>query len=362
MLYYLLFPLVKLFSILNLFRYITFRSVCAALTAFLICLLVGSKFIKLLKRKGIGESIRDDGPDRHLEKAGTPTMGGIIILTAILSSVFLWVRWWDYWSVWVMLFALLWFGVLGFWDDYIKMYAKKSKGLSPKKKLVVQIIGALIIMVLIKIFSGEWLYATAINIPFLKQPLMLPWGIYVLFGLLVIIGSSNAVNLTDGLDGLAIGSLALVSGTFTIMSYVVANFKFTEYLKIIYIPGAGELAVICAALVGAALGFLWFNAHPAEIFMGDTGSLSLGGALGTIAVLIKQEILLFVVGGIFVAEALSVILQVSFFKLRGKRIFLMAPLHHHFEMKGWSEPKIIIRFWIIAAMLAVITLITLKLR
>lgn len=361
MLYYLLYPLADAWSVFNVFRYITFRSVYAALTAFLICLWLGPVIIRLLKRRGIGQKIRSDGPDRHHQKAGTPTMGGLIILAAILVSVFLWARW-EQAGVWIVTFALVWFGLVGFWDDYLKIVKKQSKGLIARSKFILQILGSAIIMLLILQAGRDWNLLTCLNVPFVTEPVCLPVWFYFGFGMLVIVGASNGVNLTDGLDGLAIGSLALVAGTLMIMSYIVANIVFANYLKVIFIPGGGELTVVCSALVGASLGFLWFNAHPAEVFMGDTGSLALGGVLGTMAILIKQELLLLVVGGIFVAEVLSVMLQVGFFKMTGKRIFLMAPLHHHFEMKGWSEPKIIIRFWIVAIMLAVITLSTLKLR
>lgn len=361
MLYYLLYPFADIWTGFNVFRYITFRSVYAALTAFLICMLLGPVIIRFLRRRGIGQNIRKEGPDRHQKKAGTPTMGGLIILPAILISIILWARW-EYSGMWIITIALVWFGMVGFIDDYLKMIKKQSQGLIAKKKLILQLIGSGLIMVLLLFWNQDWAQRTSINMPFFSQPINLPVWVYFLLGVLMITYASNAVNLTDGLDGLAIGSLALVAGTFTVMSYLVTNVKFASYLKIILIPGGAELTVVCSAMAGAALGFLWFNAHPAEIFMGDTGSLSLGGVLGTLAVLIKQEVLLVIVGGIFVAEVLSVILQVGSFKLTGKRIFLMAPLHHHFEMKGWSEPKIIIRFWIVGIMLAVITLSTLKLR
>lgn len=346
---------------MNVFRYITFRSVYAALTAFLICLLLGPRVITLLRRKKIGQNIREDGPDGHQKKAGTPTMGGLIILPAIMISVALWARWEEP-AIWIASASLVWFGLIGFLDDYLKTIRKQSQGLIARNKFTLQLLGSLLIMIWIMQSGSGWDMVTCINIPFLSKPLCLPAWLYIPLGMTVIAGASNGVNLTDGLDGLAIGSLALVAATFVVMSYIVANIKFANYLKIIFIPGGGELTIICSAMVGAALGFLWFNSHPAEIFMGDTGSLALGGVLGTMAVLIKQEVLLFVVGGIFVAEVVSVILQVGSYKLRGKRIFLMAPLHHHFELKGWSEQKVVIRFWIVAIMLAVITLSTLKLR
>ncbi|MCD4812412.1 phospho-N-acetylmuramoyl-pentapeptide-transferase [bacterium] len=361
MLYYFLYPLADIWTGFNVFRYITFRSVYAALTAFLVCLLLGPVIIRMLRKRGIGQNIRKDGPDRHQKKAGTPTMGGLIILPAILLSIGLWARW-EYSGMWIVTIALVWFGMVGFLDDYLKIIKKQSQGLIAKKKLVLQLVGSGLIMLLFLYWNQAWAQRASINLPFFSQSVDLPVWIYFILGVLVITYASNAVNLTDGLDGLAIGSLALVAGTFTVMSYLVTHVKFAGYLKIILIPGGAELTVVCSAMVGAALGFLWFNTHPAEIFMGDTGSLSLGGVLGTLAVLIKQEVLLVIVGGIFVAEVLSVILQVGSFKLTGKRIFLMAPLHHHFEMKGWSEPKIIVRFWIVGIMLAVIALSTLKLR
>ncbi len=361
MLYYLFYPWADHWTVFNVFRYITFRSVYAALTAFLLCLFIGPKLIAMLRRYKIGQTIRSDGPDGHHKKAGTPTMGGLIILSAILISVGLWARW-DQPALWIASVSLLWFGLVGFWDDYLKLVRKQSEGLIARTKFLLQVIGSMVIMLWILQAGSGWDQLAAINIPFLKGPLQMPLWLYIPLGMVVIVGASNGVNLTDGLDGLAIGSLAMVGATFVLVCYVVTNVNFANYLKIIFIPGGGELTVFCSAMVGSALGFLWFNSHPAEIFMGDTGSLALGGVLGTIAVLIKHEVLLFVVGGVFVAEVVSVILQVGSFKLTGKRVFLMAPLHHHFELKGWSEQKVVIRFWIIAIMLAVISLSTLKLR
>jgi len=360
-LYYLFYPLAETWSVFNVFRYITFRSVYAALTAFLLCLFLGPVIIRVIRQYKIGQTIREDGPDGHQKKAGTPTMGGLIILPAIMISVALWARW-EQSPIWIASTSLIWFGLIGYLDDYLKTIRKQSQGLIARNKFVLQLVGSLLIMIWIIHGGAGWDMLTSINIPFFKEPVNLPIWLYVPLGMTVIAGASNGVNLTDGLDGLAIGSLALVAATFVLMSYIVANIKFANYLKIIFIPGGGELTILCSAMVGAALGFLWFNSHPAEIFMGDTGSLALGGVLGTMAVLIKQEVLLFVVGGVFVAEVLSVILQVGSFKLTGKRIFLMAPLHHHFELKGWSEQKVVIRFWIVAIMLAVISLSTLKLR
>jgi phospho-N-acetylmuramoyl-pentapeptide-transferase len=361
MLYYLFFPLAEMWSGFNVFRYITFRTVYAALTAFALGLWLGPHIIRFIRNLGIGERIRQDGPGLHQKKAGTPTMGGLIILPSILLSSLLWARW-ENSGVWILSLALIWFGLIGFWDDYLKVVKKKPNGLISEKKMIAQLAGALILMGLIVQHQSFWQYGTAINVPFLKTPLQLPIWLYFIFGVFIIVGASNAVNLTDGLDGLAAGSLAFVAGTLTIMGYLVAHHKFAAYLKVIFVPGGGELVVMGGAFIGAVLGFLWYNSHPAEIFMGDTGSLSLGGALGTLAILIKQELLLAVVGGVFVAEALSVILQVASFRLTKKRIFLMAPLHHHFEMRGWSESKIIIRFWIVGILLAVLSLSTLKLR
>lgn len=361
MLYYLLYPLAETWTVFNLFRYITFRSVYAALTAFAVCLLIGPPVIRYLKTRGIGQNIRKEGPDRHQQKAGTPTMGGVIILAAILSSMLLWARW-EQSGIGVMTFSLLWFGLIGFLDDVLKTRKHQSKGLFARAKLILQLVGSALIMLWVIQLGQQGPNQTCLNVPFVNRPFCLPVWLYFLFGMIVITGASNGVNLTDGLDGLAIGALALVAGTFSVMSYVVANAKFAAYLKVIFIPGGGELTVVCSAVVGAALGFLWFNAHPAEVFMGDTGSLSLGGLLGTLAVLIKQELLLVIVGGVFVAEVLSVMIQVTVFQLTKKRVFRMAPLHHHFELKGWSEPKIIIRFWIVAILLAVFTLSTLKVR
>ncbi|NTV53778.1 MAG: phospho-N-acetylmuramoyl-pentapeptide-transferase, partial [Candidatus Firestonebacteria bacterium] len=292
---------------------------------------------------------------------GTPTMGGLIMLPAILISVGLWARW-EQAAVGIAVASLLWFGGVGFWDDYIKYSGKNPKGMSSRLKLALQAVGGVLIMAAIMARGDGWSLATSINVPFFKSSVHLPAWVYFSLGWTVIVGACNGVNFTDGLDGLASGALALVGLTFALMSYLVANAKFSGYLLIIHAAGVGELTVLCSALVGAVLGFLWFNSHPAEIFMGDTGSLALGGMLGTVAVLIKQELLLFLVGGLFVAETLSVILQVASFKLTGKRIFRMAPLHHHFEMLGWSETKVIIRFWIVAILLAVLALSTLKLR
>jgi len=359
MLYHLLYPLHTVFSVLNVFRYITFRTIYASLTAFFICFFLGPWVIDKLSRLQVGQYIRDDGPKSHLRKAGTPTMGGILIVGSISVSTLLWS---DLATpfVWIVLLVLVGFGLIGFIDDYLMQVKKQSKGLSVRGKLALQTGLSLLAGVLVCATPN---FSTEVTFPFFKTVTPdLGWG-YVLFAMLVIVGASNAVNLTDGLDGLAIGPMSIAAATYMIFAYVAGNIKIASYLQITYVPGCGELTVFCGAIAGAGLGFLWFNAFPAEVFMGDTGSLSLGAALGAIAVITKQEILLVLVGGLFVIEALSVIFQVGFFKMtRGRRIFRMAPLHHHFELKGWPEPKVIVRFWIIAIALALLAMSTLKLR
>jgi len=359
MLYHLLYPLHTLFSILNVFRYITFRTIYASLTAFFICFFLGPWVIERLARMQVGQYIRDDGPKSHLGKAGTPTMGGVLMIAAITLATLLWSDLTNPF-IWIALWVLLGFGAVGFMDDYRMQVKKQSKGLSVRGKLVWQAGVALI--------AGAWVYltpnfSTEVTVPFFKTVTPdLDWG-YIIFAVLVIVGASNAVNLTDGLDGLAIGPVIIAAATYMVFAYVAGNVKIANYLQITYVPGCGELTVLCGAMAGAGLGFLWFNAYPAQVFMGDTGSLSLGATLGVIAVITKQEILLVLVGGLFVIEALSVIFQVSFFKMTsGRRIFRMAPLHHHFELKGWPEPKVIVRFWIIAIALALLAMSTLKLR
>ncbi|MFO7709673.1 MAG: phospho-N-acetylmuramoyl-pentapeptide-transferase [Desulfobacterales bacterium] len=359
MLYHLLYPLHTVFSALNVFRYITFRTIYAALTAFFICYLLGPWVIERLSRSQVGQYIREDGPRSHLEKAGTPTMGGILIVGAITLSTLMWADLANPF-VWIVLMVLLGFGAIGFLDDYLKQVKKQNRGLSVRGKLVMQtILGAAAggLVFLVPNFSTE------VTVPFFKTVSPeLGWG-YILFAVVVIVGAANAVNLTDGLDGLAIGPVIIAGVAYMIFAYIAGHVKIASYLQISYVPGSGEITVFCGAMAGAGLGFLWFNAYPAEVFMGDTGSLSLGAALGAIAVITKQEILLVLVGGLFVIEALSVIFQVGFFKMtHGRRIFRMAPLHHHFELKGWAEPKVIVRFWIIAIALALLAMSTLKLR
>jgi phospho-N-acetylmuramoyl-pentapeptide-transferase len=362
MLYHLLYPLATKFIGFNVFRYVTFRSVYAAVTAFGLCLFFGGAVIARMRAMQLGEKIRNDGPASHSAKAGTPTMGGILIIMAMVISDLLWVRW-DSKFFWLTLFSILWFGGIGFVDDLMKLLGNgKSRGLSSLWKLMAQIVGAIIIVgFYMYILPDDFALKSSITLPFFKYPLNLD-ALYPFFAVLVIVSASNSVNLTDGLDGLAVGCTTFAAMAFVVVTYVSGNVKFSEYLKIISVPGAGELTVLCAALVGAGLGFLWFNAHPAQIFMGDTGSLALGGLLGTIAVIVKQEVLLIIVGGIFVVEALSVIIQVVSFKTRGKRVFKMAPLHHHFELSGVPESKLIVRFWIVAIVLTLLTLSTLKLR
>ena len=359
MLYHLLYPLHTTFSAFNVFRYITFRTIYASLTAFLICFLLGPWMIRKLAEMQVGQYIRDDGPKTHLDKAGTPTMGGTLIIVAIVVSILLWSDLTNFY-VWITLFVVVGYGLVGFIDDYLMQVKKQSKGLSVRTKLVWQAIIALIAGFLVYISPD---FSTQITIPFFKN--VSPdfgWG-YIIFAAFVIVGASNAVNLTDGLDGLAIGPVIIAATTYMIFAYVAGHVKIANYLQINYVPGSGELAIFCGAIAGSGLGFLWFNTYPAQIFMGDVGSLSLGAFLGTVAVITKQEILLALVGGLFVIEALSVIFQVGFFKMTsGKRIFRMAPLHHHFELKGWPEPKVIVRFWIIAIALAMLAMSTLKLR
>jgi len=359
MLYHLLYPLHTTLSVFNVFRYITFRTIYASLTAFFICFLLGPWMIRKLAQMQVGQYIRDDGPKTHLGKAGTPTMGGTLILLSIAVSTLLWSDLTNLF-VWIVLLVLVGFGLIGFIDDYLMQVKKQSKGLTVRRKLLLQVVVALITGILVYVSPD---FSTQVTIPFFKN--LSPdfgWG-YIIFAVFVIVGASNAVNLTDGLDGLAIGPVIIAAATYMIFAYVSGHVKIAAYLQLNYVAGAGELTIFCGSLAGAGLGFLWFNAYPAQIFMGDVGSLSLGASLGTVAVITKQEILLALVGGLFVIEALSVIFQVGFFKMTsGRRIFKMAPLHHHFELKGWPEPKVIVRFWIIAIALALLAMSTLKLR
>ena len=359
MIYHLLFPLHKTISVFNVFRYITFRTIYASLTAFLICFLLGPWVIRKLSYMQIGQYIRDDGPETHHKKAGTPTMGGTLIIFSIIVSTLLWTNLTNYF-VWIVLLVTTGYGAIGFVDDYLMQIKKQSKGLNVRNKFLLQTILAIVAGILVYTVPD---FSTRVTVPFFKNISPdLGWG-YILFAAFVIIGTSNAVNITDGLDGLAIGPFIIASAAYMVFAYVAGHFKIADYLQINYVAGSGEIAVFCGAMAGSGLGFLWFNSYPAQIFMGDVGSLALGAAIGTVAVIIKQEILLALVGGLFVIETLSVIFQVGFFKMtNGRRIFRMAPLHHHFELKGWAEPKVIVRFWIIAIALALISMSTLKLR
>ena len=360
MLYYLLYPLRDKFVGFNVFRYITFRSAGAVLTALIVTFLLGPAVIAWLRRLKVGQQVRNDGPQTHLTKQGTPTMGGLLILAALVSSIILWSDLTNKY-VWVVLFATLAFGGIGFWDDYLKVVKKRSTGLRAFQKFGLQIMASLAIAFFLY-FDKNDPYSTILSLPFMKQLFLDLGWFYVPFVVIVIVGSSNAVNLTDGLDGLAIGLVGIASTANAVIVYLGGNRIIANYLNILYIPGSGELATFCGAMLGASLGFLWYNAHPAEVFMGDVGSLSLGGALGTLAVVTKHELILIIVGGIFVAETVSVMLQVASYKLTGKRIFKMAPIHHHFEQIGWPESKVIVRFWVVGIILALVSIGSLKLR
>ena len=378
MLYWLFYEkLYHVFTPFRVFQYSTFRTAFASLTALFLCIVLGPWLIAKLRAFQIGQYIREDGPKSHMKKAGTPTMGGLLIVISIVVPTLLWANLRNPY-VWIAMFALVAFGAIGFVDDYAKIRRKQNLGLTARRKLALQIIVAMMVGFILLMLHAQKMYSTSVNVPFFKsfKPDLLieywihnPWtyplafiGFYA-FIAFIIVGSSNAVNLTDGLDGLAIGLMIVASGAMTILTYVTGHAKFAEYLDLARLPGASELTIFCASMTGASLGFLWYNTHPAEIFMGDVGSLALGGSLGVVAVLIKQEILLGFIGGVYVIEALSVILQVGSFKLRhGKRIFKMAPIHHHFEALGWPESKIIVRFWIAGLIMALFALTTLKLR
>jgi phospho-N-acetylmuramoyl-pentapeptide-transferase len=358
MLYYLLYPLHTEFIFFNVFKYITFRTIYATVTALLLTLILGPVFISKLRALRYGQYVRNDGPASHLKKEGTPTAGGLLILFSIIVSTGLWADITNVY-VWIVLFSLAGMGVIGFIDDWKKIKMTSSRGISARGKLGLQILVAAAIGTALYLHPA---FDTRLSIPFFKRLLPDLQLLYIPFAVLVIVGASNAVNLTDGLDGLAIGLVLIVSVTYLMFSYMTGHAQIADYLKITPVSGSGELTVLCGAMVGSGMGFLWYNSHPADIFMGDTGSLALGGALGTIAVITKHELLLAIVGGMFVLEALSVIIQVGSFKLRGKRVFHMAPIHHHFELQGWAESKVIVRFWIIGIILALLALSTLKLR
>jgi phospho-N-acetylmuramoyl-pentapeptide-transferase len=361
MLFNLLAPLADNLQVFNLFRYITFRTGGAIMTALLLSFLVGPAIISWLRsQQGSGQPIREDGPESHFTKAGTPTMGGFLILLAIIVSTLLWADLTNAY-VWMVLLVTVGFGLVGFADDYLKISYRSSRGLSGKLKLLLEVFIAGAAAYWVLTITSEPL-ASGLALPFFKSILVELGWFFIPFSVIVMVGASNAVNLTDGLDGLAIVPVMIGAGCFGFIAYFVGNAVFADYLQVLHIPGAGELAVFCGALVGASLGFLWFNAPPAMVFMGDTGSLAVGGALGAISVITKHELVLAIIGGVFVLETVSVIVQVVSFRLTGKRVFAMAPLHHHFEKKGWAESTIVIRFWIIALILALIGLSTLKLR
>ncbi len=360
MLRYLTEWLTQYYTGFNAFSYLTLRAIMAALTALLISFLVGPSMIRKLAEHQVGQRVRSDGPQSHLSKAGTPTMGGALILVAIVAATLLWAELSNRF-VWIVLAVTVAFGLIGFWDDYLKLVVGDSRGLVARYKYFWQSVAGLGAAIALYL-TAKTPVETTLIVPFVKH-FVLPLGpLFIVLSYFVIVGSSNAVNLTDGLDGLAIMPSVLVAGALGVFAYASGNVVFANYLAIPYVAGAGEVLVICSAIFGAGLGFLWFNTYPAQVFMGDIGALALGAALGVIAVIVRQEIVLFIMGGVFVMETVSVILQVGSFKLRGKRIFRMAPIHHHFELKGWAEPKVIVRFWIITVILVLIGLATLKLR
>ena len=361
MLYELLYPFHEAFSAFNVFRYITFRAAYAAVTALLLCFVFGPPLVRRLRQFKIKQVIRQDGPRTHQTKGGTPTMGGILIVLAIAVPTLLWA---SLQNVYVLtaVGATVALGGLGFLDDYLHVVRRTPKGLLGRYKLVVQVAVGLAVGTVLYLFADDPAIATKTTVPFLKDHFLDLGVFYIPFVALVITSTSNAVNLTDGLDGLATGLVALAAAALAGLCYVSGNVKIAEYLNIPYLAASAELTIFCTAMLGAALGFLWFNCHPADVFMGDTGSLALGGALGTVAVMLKKEVLLFLIGGIFVAEALSVIIQVLSYRTRGKRVFRMAPIHHHFELKGWPETRVVMRFWIVGLLLALLSLSTLKLQ
>jgi len=363
MIYSLFFRFHDVWSPLRVLQYITFRTMAASLTALLLSLLLGPWMIRRLRAFHVGQVVRTDGPASHKPKAGTPTMGGLLILTSIILPTLLWARL-NNPNVWIAVLATAAFGAIGFVDDYLKVTRHSHHGLFARYKFAAQVVVAALVGVSLLVLAhhNPALYSTRLTFPLFRQLIPDLGGWYVLFAVVILVGATNAVNLTDGLDGLAISTFTVAAATFTALTYVTGHLVFANYLGLLRFPLVGELTIFCGTLVGASLGFLWWNAHPAEIFMGDVGSLGLGGALGTVAILIKQELLLPIVGGVFVIEALSVIIQVGSFKLRGKRVFKMAPIHHHFELIGWQEPKIIIRFLILAIIFALLSLVFLKLR
>ena len=352
-------PLIKYFSAFNIFQYITFRGAYAAVTALLISFIFGGPLIRKLQSLKAGQEIRVDGPETHLVKSGTPTMGGLLILISVIVSTLLWQDLNNQYT-WLVLFSMIAFGCIGFTDDYLKVFRRSSEGMHARVKFIGQTIVSLIIVIILFVSGNE--QTTLLYVPFFKHAVIDLSYFYIPFGVILLVGTSNAVNLTDGLDGLAIGLVLLVSMSFAVIIYITGRADYAEYLQIPYLRGSGELTIFTLALVGSSIGFLWYNSHPAEIFMGDTGSLSLGGVIGVLALIIKKEILLIFIGGVFVLEALSVIIQVISYKIRRKRVFKMAPLHHHFEMKGWDESKVVIRFWILGGLFTILSLSTLKIQ
>ncbi|MBW8878235.1 MAG: phospho-N-acetylmuramoyl-pentapeptide-transferase [Acidobacteria bacterium] len=361
MLYWLLYPLHDRIPAFNVFRYITFRAAAAIVTALILSWLLGPWFIRQLRRLSVGQNIRDVGPQAHQVKKGTPTMGGLLILFATLVPTLLWADLGNVY-VWLVVLVTAAFGGIGFVDDYLKVRNRRNLGLTARTKLLLQVLAAMVFGLALLVLPAEAGFNPTLTFPFIKRLVLHLGYLYIPFVAFVLVGASNAVNLTDGLDGLAIGATSVAAATYAVFTYVAGNFIIARYLQVAWVSGVGEVAVFCGAMVGAGIGFLWFNAHPAEVFMGDVGSLSLGAAIGGVAVLAKQEILLVLVGGVFVMEAMSVIIQVTSFKLRGKRVFRMSPLHHHFELSGWAEPKVIVRFWILSILFALLSLSTLKLR
>jgi phospho-N-acetylmuramoyl-pentapeptide-transferase len=352
--------LTQFYSGFNVFSYLTFRAILSVLTAMILSLYFGPKLIRRLQRMQIGQTIRDDGPESHLSKSGTPTMGGILILGSIVFSTLMWADLSNKY-VWVVMAVVVGYGLVGFVDDYRKVIRKDSNGLIARWKYFWQSLIAIVVAIFL-FMTAEQPAETSLIVPFFKDVMPQLGLMYLLVVYFTVVGTSNAVNLTDGLDGLAIVPTIMVAAALSLIAYLTSNVNFSDYLHIPYIPQADELTVVCTAIVGAGLGFLWFNTYPAQVFMGDVGSLALGGALGIIAVLVRQELVLFIMGGVFVMETMSVILQVGSFKLRGERIFKMAPIHHHYELSGWPEPRVIVRFWIISLILVLIGLATLKLR
>ena len=361
MLFHLLYPLSERFAVFNVFRYLTFRAAMAVLTAFLLCLLLTPWFIRQLKRLSVGQSIREVGPESHHGKAGTPTMGGILIVFAVVVPTLLWADLSNAY-IWLAVGVMLAFGTIGFVDDYLMLRRGKNQGLSARAKMLLTVIVAVAAGSVVLSLPTPYNFEPTVALPFFKHAVYSLGILYLPFVALVLVSTSHAVNITDGLDGLAIGATLIAAATYAVFTYVAGNSVVATYLQVPYIRGVGEVAIFCGAMVGASLGFLWYNSHPAELFMGDVGSLAIGGSIGMVAVMAKHEIELLIVGGLFVVEVLSVIIQVASFKLTGRRVFKMAPIHHHFELSGWSEPKIIVRFWIAAILLALLSLSTLKLR